>query len=199
MSIGEVESVLPELDELALGAVHSEEFPTGIARAFIRYGVRTWADVARLSEAELLVNKGFGTQALRQIRAELFRRGLAFRREPPPPGQRFIVAYGPNELRALTVRSGVYFIQCHTFVKIGLASNVRKRFMDIRQGIPFPVRLLGVVQPEPGQTLRECEKSFHQRFRSHHHVGEWFIREEALDAFCRDVERATREANADAL
>jgi hypothetical protein len=80
-------------------------------------------------------------------------------------------------------------VQCGNLVKIGMAKDVRNRFMAIQHGVPFHVRLIGFVEPSEGQTLRALELSYHQRFDSLWHWGEWFRLEGELQAFCNALTR----------
>jgi hypothetical protein len=66
--------------------------------------------------------------------------------------------------------AGVYFVRAHDRVKIGVASNVAHRLMQLRTGSPFPLHLMA-VQEGAG---REHEQDLHRRFGHLHVVGEWF-------------------------
>jgi hypothetical protein len=63
----------------------------------------------------------------------------------------------------------IYFIRCGEFVKIGFATDVPTRFSGIKTSTPHELELLGTV---PGD--RSTERAFHERFKRHHHRGEWF-------------------------
>lgn len=67
----------------------------------------------------------------------------------------------------------VYFIgsEKEAFVKIGVASDVRKRLQDIRTAAPFPVRILGMVER---RDAAKTERELHQLFAAYHTHGEWF-------------------------
>ena len=186
--LGEATEEASDYLPLSEQALHLEEVPRRLAKLFAAAGFRTWGDIASLQVISLLRTRGVGSSGLSWVRREVARRKMLPRTPSLPPP--FLVAYGP--LPVPRYRSGVYFIQCQEFVKIGLARDVQRRFVQLRQGIPFRCRLIGVVPAEPPQTLREVERDFHQRFKAYHHIGEWFTRDGALGEFCRDLERLER-------
>ncbi len=171
-----------------------EAVPAGLARVFDANDIQTWADVEpRFTEAMLLVYPGVGIEQVRWLRHELARRRMAVRYTSagqvtmPPAPRPPLAARAPD-------RAGVYFIQCGPFVKIGMALSVRKRFQGLQQVIPFQLELLGVIEPGVGQSLRDLERSFHQRFQSCHQCAEWFRLEDALDVFCLALARGEASA-----
>lgn len=68
-------------------------------------------------------------------------------------------------------RRVVYFIQAgqHGPIKIGVASNVRKRLAALQTGHHTSLRIIGTV---PGDAA--LERELHQRFAAHRIRGEWF-------------------------
>lgn len=70
--------------------------------------------------------------------------------------------------------SGVYFIACESFVKIGYAYDVRTRLGSLRVANPFEVKPLGFVQCESAASARELEASLHEIFAELHAAREWF-------------------------
>lgn len=79
--------------------------------------------------------------------------------------------------------SGVYFIQCSSFVKIGVSSDVIARFRSIKSSNPFAVVALGFI-PEPvGKKADDLETSLHRRFAGCRHQAEWFTLTDELLAF----------------
>jgi hypothetical protein len=66
----------------------------------------------------------------------------------------------------------IYFARCEDmngYIKIGRATNPRKRISDLRNGCPYEVILLATL---PGGLLRE--KILHRRFEASRIRGEWF-------------------------
>lgn len=69
----------------------------------------------------------------------------------------------------------VYLFKCNEFYKIGMTSDVWKRYQAVQNGIPYEVDIVeffGCSNPN-----RE-EKSLHKRFKAKRHRGEWFKLEE---------------------
>lgn len=162
--------------------------PPALASALAAKNVVTWADAERVTDWELLSVNGVGRTQINWLRkeTELRKRAVCDWAERMP-------AHVKGRLPRLPNQSGVYFIQCGSFVKIGLANNVRKRYAGLQQTIPFRLELLGVAERGADRTtLRTAEKAFHIRFKSARQVGEWFRREGDLDVFCLSL--ATGEA-----
>jgi Meiotically Up-regulated Gene 113 (MUG113) protein len=176
----------PESWPLSDQPVHLEEIPwDALANAFEAIGVRTWADVDALGSpsAALLLYKGVGRRALYWVHHEVERRKSAvhYRSSGTVAMRRYVrMAHADKPFD----RSGVYFIQCGPFVKIGQAKSVRSRFRGHQQNIPFQLQLLGVIEPGEGQSLRDLERVYHQRFKAFRQVAEWFRLEGELDMFC---------------
>lgn len=73
-------------------------------------------------------------------------------------------------VRGKAVKRQVYFIQAETGpIKIGVASDVRKRLGNLRGASPVPLTLLLSISGGP-----MAEYSFHHKFRAHRLHGEWF-------------------------
>lgn len=66
-------------------------------------------------------------------------------------------------------RGFVYFVSDGTFIKIGWASNWRRRMIGIQVTNPHPLKVLAVLK---GSTLRE--RALHRKFAKHHTRGEWY-------------------------
>lgn len=88
-------------------------------------------------------------------------------------------------LRDVPQTPGVYFLLSHdeAMVKIGKASNPRKRIRDIRHMNPHPLHVLGVVF---GYT--NVETRLHELWRRKRSHGEWFQYDEELAKY---IERLT--------
>ena len=83
--------------------------------------------------------------------------------------------------------SGIYFIGCSSFVKIGVAWSVRQRFTQLQVANPLPIVPLGfIAEPDSGVALI-TERRIHERFIDIRHRGEWFRRTADLEAFIVDV------------
>lgn len=64
----------------------------------------------------------------------------------------------------------LYLIQCGEYIKIGRANNVSLRLTQIKSMCPYGVELLEVFHNKG-----DIEHDLHQRFKSKHHTGEWFM------------------------
>lgn len=140
-----------------------------------RFGVRTWADIAEMSEADLLKINGFGRIALERVRAGMSERGLAFQ-------CRRGILFGAR-LCALPTICGVYFIQCEQFVKIGYSKNIYKRFDGIAAANPHKCTLLGYIETDSENEARDMEQSLHKLFDDEHHAAEWYRQSERIGQF----------------
>lgn len=63
----------------------------------------------------------------------------------------------------------VYFIASKQRLKIGHATDPKKRLSSMQTGCPVKLRLLGFAKGGP-----DTEKRLHDRLRPHHTHGEWF-------------------------
>jgi hypothetical protein len=72
----------------------------------------------------------------------------------------------------------VYVVQCHNFVKIGIAEDVPNRISNLQTGCPYKLTLLKTWHS--ADAIAE-EEALHERFGVFHVRGEWFnIPEEEL-------------------
>lgn len=71
-------------------------------------------------------------------------------------------------------RTGVYFIQCGEFVKIGYAADVDERFNFLAVANPQPLTLLHLLPHDLPLLAKATEVVLHARFASSRHRGEWF-------------------------
>lgn len=80
---------------------------------------------------------------------------------------------------------GVYCIQgAGQFVKIGKASNIRRRVAELQAYHPVALRLLAVLSDDPRR-----EGHFHRRFAGSRLNGEWFV-------LCKEIRAAIKQARA---
>jgi len=70
-------------------------------------------------------------------------------------------------------------------VKIGYASNPRKRFSGLRTSSPVDLELLAVI---PGD--RDCERALHARFSVYRCDGDWFDATPAIMGFAANFPSA---------
>lgn len=76
----------------------------------------------------------------------------------------------------------VYFVRCGGFIKIGLATNVRKRLLCLQTHSPHEMTLL---MDSHGSVA--VEREYHKRFATNHHKNEWFRLEGDLLVYLRDM------------
>jgi hypothetical protein len=81
---------------------------------------------------------------------------------PPPPPAAVLVAKSA---------SFVYLVESDTSVKIGIASDVQKRFSALQTSSPKPLKLLKSWNCTDGRTL---EYSLHTKYEAYRLRGEWF-------------------------
>ncbi len=87
----------------------------------------------------------------------------------------------------------IYFVQAiegDDLIKIGMSSNFPKRFTELRNASPVPLRMIATVRG--GGIL---EGALHAKFRHHRSHGEWFYPVPELLKF---IEWLVAEANAKA-
>lgn len=75
----------------------------------------------------------------------------------------------------------IYVVQMGNMVKVGITSDVNRRFATLQTGAPEPLRLRAVEVIGSRDKARRIEKSIHNRLAHRRTVGEWF---------CIDVEEA---------
>lgn len=80
-------------------------------------------------------------------------------------------------------RCGVYFLECHGLVKIGMALDVKARRSQIQTANPFPVHPLGFIHEPMPAKAEGLERALHVQFCQDRFRGEWFRHSEALRAF----------------
>lgn len=77
--------------------------------------------------------------------------------------------------RARAGYTGVYFVQCGTFIKIGVSVDVRARVrsLDATKG-PVSLHPLGFIPCDDPWSAELLERQLHSDLRAHHQRGEWF-------------------------
>lgn len=93
-----------------------------------------------------------------------------------------------TEMMSLATRddgplSGVYFVACEGYVKIGLSSNVVQRFRTIQVANPFKVEPLGFIAKSSPLEAEKLEVQLHERFKPERIHGEWFRYSQDLGDF----------------
>lgn len=81
-----------------------------------------------------------------------------------------------------TTNGGVYFVRCETFIKIGIANDVRARLRGLACSSPFTLEPLGFI-PIDAAIADEFEASLHKQFADARQRGEWFRVHDALLTF----------------
>jgi hypothetical protein len=77
----------------------------------------------------------------------------------------------------------VYVIRGGDFVKIGVATNLKKRLDILRTGSPFELIVLGTFSVADKEAACDLELSLHHMFLAHHVRGEWFHHCPEIDDF----------------
>ncbi len=65
----------------------------------------------------------------------------------------------------------IYFIQCGSFVKIGIAENVHSRLRALKIAAPEPIKIINFFEDKNAGSV---EKNFHRLLKKYHSNGEWF-------------------------
>jgi hypothetical protein len=149
--------------------------------AMLALGVKTWDDLSRLSDFQLLTVKGVGRDTLAYINRKLRERGVG--RAPSGAGALGVVLpeYQPTR--------GVYFVVADGFVKIGHSKDIRHRFGAIAQMNPHPCELVAVIGTQSEHESRDVERSLHGRFKDQRHRLEWFHYTPEIEAYVCSLNR----------
>ena len=78
--------------------------------------------------------------------------------------------------------SGVYFIQCEEYVKIGVALDISKRLYTLQVSNPHDLVLLLLIEGD-----RQLESSLHYKFTKDRIRGEWFRLSPKIEAFIEEM------------
>lgn len=170
-------------------------WPPMVIQRLRRNGVETWQQLERLTEADALGWVGVGRDTVVAIRKLCAEAGRFIQRAVVSGG----VAPGPQmvmpvRLTILPIESkcGVYFIQCGSFIKIGVSVNVVSRLKSLAFMNPYALVGLGFIRA--ADDAWQVETGLHQRFAECRHRGEWFHDSEALRAYIRENARPWPEA-----
>lgn len=68
----------------------------------------------------------------------------------------------------------VYFVSDGSFVKIGIADDLKKRMKGLQTGNPKPLSLLAVVPTVSKDAARILEQKLHYAYSRYRACGEWF-------------------------
>jgi hypothetical protein len=118
------------------------------------------------------------------------KRALSIRRHKDGTVIRVDSGCGSWQVKARSLRRGVYILGCGGRLKIGKAKNVATRLRDIRHMNGSDLHLVGWF---PGE-YTELESRLHRALKRYRLYGEWFRAETSLlrfletqPGFCRDV------------
>lgn len=84
------------------------------------------------------------------------------------------------------IRQGVYFVQIGEFVKIGVARDVRIRWLSPTDTPHEPIRRGFTHVPGDYEAAKALERTLHRRFAPTRHRGEWFRIHDALEAHIQE-------------
>lgn len=79
--------------------------------------------------------------------------------------------------------TGVYFVGCEGFIKIGLARDIKHRLKMAETFVPFPLEFLYGVCCEDVAAAKVLEAGFHTQFKHLRTRGEWFRDEGTIRAY----------------
>lgn len=99
--------------------------------------------------------------------------------------ERFSVLIPVPERR--DARQGVYFVESNGFIKVGVAVDVRARWVGDRTDNPHPITRLGYIPVRGSSGLANAlEGEIHRLFAPCRHRGEWFRASAGLLQFIED-------------
>ncbi|MGD2122607.1 MAG: GIY-YIG nuclease family protein [Gemmatimonadota bacterium] len=76
----------------------------------------------------------------------------------------------------------VYFVRAGEYVKIGVANNIHSRMSALQTGCPHELECVLLLNGS-----YDLEMEVHQRFRSTHHRGEWFVWSDDLADYMNEM------------
>ena len=69
----------------------------------------------------------------------------------------------------------VYFISCGNFyIKIGMTKHLQRRLSSIQTGMPFDLKVVGLIEVANRTVAKEVEDYLHELFNEYRKRGEWF-------------------------
>lgn len=67
--------------------------------------------------------------------------------------------------------SSIYLIECHDFVKVGIADKPASRLIELQVGCPYELRLLASFAVRQSAA---AERRLHELWKQYEVRGEWF-------------------------
>lgn len=166
-----------QADEAVLWSeVPFEGWPRRISDALYRLGIRRWRDLAATDRIRLLMEDRLGRCGLAFVERRMRDAGVVFDRTLPRPTPSMHPLGAP-------ATSGVYFVRCREFIKIGSTGNARKRLASLSVSIPYELDLLAFLGTPDRQSAYVLEKRLHEQFASCRFRGEWFRDHADIRAF----------------
>lgn len=81
----------------------------------------------------------------------------------------------------------LYFIQSGSYIKIGIAADVRNRYLGILTGNPHEVIVLASKRYDSKTLALKAEKEHHRKFSANRHRCEWFRCSDDLLSYIESV------------
>lgn len=158
-------------NERAALPVSTLEWSVRTANCFKNEGIRTFGDLAKRTEADLLQVTNFGQVSLREVTGMLSMMGLALRDQPPTPSQPasqpMVFSFGIEERPATTEAHIMHDLEQYIS---GLA-RTRKIIFCARYGFRQPVRTLQEIGDEIGLTRERIRQIQSKIQKSLRHMG----------------------------
>lgn len=70
-----------------------------------------------------------------------------------------------------TGKGFVYLIECHNFIKVGIAIDIKTRICGLQVGCPYELKLLVAFA---SNRMEHDERRLHQLWKRYEVRGEWF-------------------------
>lgn len=70
--------------------------------------------------------------------------------------------------------TGVYFIKCQDFIKIGYATNIYQRLKNMQVGNPYDLSLVAVGRCNTKIEAMDAERFWQDVFGKYYYKGEWY-------------------------
>lgn len=90
----------------------------------------------------------------------------------------------------------VYFIQTGDAIKVGIASDLAKRMVNVQVGNPHKIEVLHSISTSE-EEARKIESQIHELFKRTHLNGEWFHANQFMIDFIRHIKKNGWEAHSD--
>ncbi len=89
----------------------------------------------------------------------------------------------------------VYFVQTGDAIKVGVASHLRNRMVNLQVGNPHKVEILHSISSSTEEEARKIESEIHELFIRTHLNGEWFHANQFMIDFIRHIKDNGWEAH----